>query len=168
MSQIGRMAGSIMAKGPPRQRGSNDTNAIVARPTATSTAMKRMVRRSSAKRYPAMLKASPPRIAGAAELTAMASQAVSIQWLGPMLITKASATLSAIESPYRASAALDLRSKTKRTTKTPPARTMNGKLSKPMASANPERAPAVHAAHDTRSAQIADANVNMVSVICTS
>jgi hypothetical protein len=94
-SQIGRTAGSTMANGPDRQRGSITTNSVTVRAPITATTLHRAAMLLSANLRaidPSMI---PANTSGAAKLTAIASHTLRVQWPGPTLTRNARAVLAA-------------------------------------------------------------------------
>src|ERR1700722_7787208 len=94
-----RTVGSIIAKGPARQRGSTATKAAAATAPAAATPAARTGQPAELRSRPARARPSVAAINPTTELIAMASHAVRPQCAGPRLAKNATATLPAAQTP---------------------------------------------------------------------
>src|SRR5579864_7200069 len=99
LNQMLRTMGSIMAKGPARHAGSRARNTAVAAKPQPNTPAARAGQPAGASLAAASASPSVATTIAAAELMAIASQAVPLQCVGPTLMTNATATLAAALKP---------------------------------------------------------------------
>jgi hypothetical protein len=99
VNQMLRTIGSIMAKGPARHAGSSARNTAVAARPQQKTPPARAGQPAGASIAAASVSPRVATTTAAAELIAIASQAVPPQCVGPTLMTNATATLAAALKP---------------------------------------------------------------------